>query len=138
VTENQYPSGGLNGTAPVNYVPNAAGLTISTTQATNTQSFTRSGVGLINAFPLSGSVAWTNATCYSSGTIDPTQSYIFGNTVNISVIQATGAYPTYALSVTLPQPGSPLAAFPITLSPVGGPCDQFAISGSLPAIPVTQ
>ena len=132
VNENRYSSG-LNGTAPVNYVPNLAGMSIATMQATTTVSFANPGGGTINAYPLSGTVTWTNATCYGSGTIDPTQSYIVGNLVNIAVIKAAGGYPSYSLSTSLTPAGIPLAAFPVLLDPVGGACDQYTVSGSLPA-----
>ena len=132
VTENEYPSSGLNGTAPVDYVPNSAGMSVLTTQATTVGTFPNAGGGSFSAYPLSGTVTWTNATCFGSGTIDPTQSYIVGSTVAITVIKAAGAYPTYSFGTTLSQPGSPVTALPVLLGPVGGPCDQYTVSGTLP------
>jgi hypothetical protein len=134
VNENQYPSSGVNGMAPVGYTPNAAGMSVVTTQATTAVSFPNPGGGTISAFPLSGTVTWTNANCYSSGTIDPTQSYIVGNTVDITVIKAAGGYATYSFGTTLAQPiNGPLTTFTVLLQPVGGPCDQYTVSGTLPA-----
>jgi hypothetical protein len=133
VNENQYPSGGLNGLAPTGYVPNAAGMSINTTQATTAATFPNPGGGTIMAYPVSGSITWTNANCYGSGTIDPTQSYILGNIVNLTVINAAGGYPSYSVGTILAQPSSPLLTFPVLLSPVGGPCDQYTVSGNLTA-----
>jgi hypothetical protein len=129
VTENAYGQTG-DPTAPADYVPNIAGITLALTQASAPQTYQLGGGVTKIAFPLSGTVTWTNSQCFGSGTIDPTQSFVLGGVVQISVINAAGAYPTYAIGNPLGDP-STATRFVFNLDQGTGACAAYSINGSV-------
>ncbi len=65
-----------------------------------------SATGPAGVIPLSGSFTFNGISCYSGGTFDPSESYLYGNTVSMGTV-ATSVGVSFFVSGTLTTPASP-------------------------------
>jgi hypothetical protein len=108
-------AGGCNtdhGTLTATFVPPISGtwtsnITISGQPVTVTANLTQApGPNAGGVIPLTGSFTLGGTSCYSGGTFDSSESYLWGDTVSMGTV-ATGVGVSFYVSGTLTSPASP-------------------------------
>lgn len=80
-----------------------------------------------SVYPVSGSMAFTNSACYNTGTIDSTQSYIIGTSVNLVVNTDSGV--SLPMRITMAGSSGMPNSTPVLYTIPSGKCDYYQVNG---------
>jgi hypothetical protein len=92
--------------------------------------------GTISAYPLSGTVTFYNSLCFSSGTIDPTQSYLSGRFPHLVIKTNTGD--TITPNLTMNPTKQNLMTLNYTVPPNSSVCPYYQVQNATLQTPGIQ